>query len=64
MESTVKLVKRKKTAFDKWWLAFPGTDTFVHKGKTFKGCRSLKADKENCRLKFEKILNEGEHSSV
>jgi hypothetical protein len=65
MESTVKLVKKKKdsTAFDKWWLAFPGTDTFVHKGKTFKGCRSLKADKENCRLKFEKILNEGEHSS-
>jgi hypothetical protein len=54
MESTVKLVKKKKD---------PGTDTFVHKGKTFKGCRSLKADKENCRLKFEKILNEGEYSS-
>jgi hypothetical protein len=31
--------------------------------ENFKGCRSLKADKENCRLKFEKILNEGEHSS-
>jgi hypothetical protein len=29
MESTVKLVKRKKdsTTFDKWWLAFPGKCT-------------------------------------
>jgi hypothetical protein len=28
MESTVKLVKRKKdsTTFDKWWLAFPETE--------------------------------------
>jgi hypothetical protein len=61
--STVKLIKKKKTTtdFDAWWLAFPGTDTFVHKGKSFKGCRSLKADKENCRLKFEKIVNEGEY---
>jgi hypothetical protein len=35
MESTVKLVKKKKdsTAFDKWWLAFPGTERLFIKEK-------------------------------
>jgi hypothetical protein len=54
MESTVKLVKRKKdsTTFDKWWLAFQEPRLFI-KEKLLKDVEVLK-DKENCRLKFEK----------
>jgi hypothetical protein len=33
-------------------VSFSGTNTFVHKGKTLRG--DVEADKENCRLKFEK----------
>ncbi len=60
-----KLIKKKplSSEFEEWWKTFPGTDTFIHKGSTFVGCRSLKAGKEDCRLKFEKILNEGEYKA-
>ena len=45
-----------------WWAAYPGTDTFEHKGRKFVGSRSLRQNKEECRLKFDKILIEGEYS--
>ena len=48
--------------FDVWWKAYPGTDTFVHKGISFDGSRSLRCDKDNCKVKFEKIISEGEHT--
>ncbi len=60
-----KIVKNKKstTEFDEWWNAFPGTDTYEHKGRKFSGARSLRAGKDDCRIKFDKILLEGEHTS-
>jgi len=61
-----KKIERKKTdtsKFDEWWKEFPSTDTFKHKDRVFSGCRSLKQDKDNCRIKFDKILLEGEHSA-
>ena len=61
-----KIVKKTKsiaTEFESWWLTYPGTDTFVHKGKTFTGARSLRQNKEECRLKFDKILLEGEYKT-
>lgn len=61
-----RIVKKPKSAvteFEAWWLAYPGTDTFVHKGKTFTGARSLRQNKEECRLKFDKILLEGEYKA-
>lgn len=60
-----KIVKRKpaNNEFEEWWKAYPGTDTFTHKGRRFTGSRGLKKDKEECRIKFDKILLEGEHTA-
>ena len=65
-ETEAKLVKKKAPAsdFEEWWKAFPGTDTFTHKGVKFAGSRSLRRDKDNCKLKFDKILLEGEYTAT
>jgi hypothetical protein len=59
-------IKRKKiesSEFDRWWKTFPGTDTFEYKGKKFIGSRSLRQNKEECKIKFDKILSEGEYTT-
>lgn len=63
--SVTKLERRKDTSteFDDWWKAYPGTDQFTYKGKTFKGTRTLRQNKEECKLKFNKILLEGEYTA-
>ena len=63
--SSEKLKKKKadNSEFDKWWKTFPATDTFEYKGKKFIGSRSLKNSKDDCKLKFEKILFEGEYTA-
>lgn len=48
--------------FDKWWKAYPGTDNFTYKEKTFKGARSLRKDMNECILKMNKILKEEEYT--
>jgi hypothetical protein len=57
---------KKKTnidsEFERWWKAYPGTDTFVHKGKTFQGTRSMRVKKDDCKIKLKKILDEGEYT--
>ena len=60
-----KIIKKKPASedFQRWWKAFPGTDTFKHKDKSFPGSRSLRRDVENCRLKFNAILSEGEYTA-
>jgi hypothetical protein len=60
-----KIIKKKPASedFERWWKAFPGTDTFKHKDKSFPGSRSLRRDVENCRLKFNAILSEGEYNA-
>jgi len=60
-----KIIKKKPATedFQRWWKAFPGTDTFKHKDKSFPGSRSLRRDVENCRLKFNAILSEGEYTA-
>jgi hypothetical protein len=59
-------VKIKKVVtdddFEEWWKSYPGTDSFVHKGVTFTGTRSLRARKEECKIKLKKILDEGEYT--
>lgn len=64
-EETTKLIKRKpaNTEFEEWWGTYPGTDTFTYKDKPFVGSRSLRQDKVNCRLKFDKILIEGDYTA-
>ena len=60
-----RLAKRKTddSIFEIWWKAFPGVDTFVHDGRKFTGCRSLRTNKDDCRIKFDKILGEGEYTA-
>ena len=60
-----KLVKKKSITsdFEEWYKVFPGTDTFTHKGKTFTGSRSLRQNPADCRIKFDKILIEGEYTT-
>lgn len=56
-----KILKKKPdvSEFDEWWEMFPSTDIFSFGGKKFNGTRSLKSNKEKCRLEFNKILGEG-----
>ena len=60
-----KLPKKKKTDsdFDKWWGVYPGTDTFTYKGQSFTGTRSMRAKKEECKVKFNNILAEGDYTA-
>ncbi len=64
-EST-KIIKRKPatTEFNDWWASYPGTDNFTHAGITFKGSRTLRQNKDECRLKFSSIINEGEYTAI
>ena len=66
VKSTGKIIKRKPptTDFEEWWKTYPGTDSFEYKGKTFKGTRALRLYKDDCRLKFDKILLEGEYTAA
>lgn len=63
--SREKLVRAKtdESGFEEWWKLYPGTDTFTHKGKSFTGARALRMNKDECRLKFNKIVGEGEHTA-
>lgn len=51
------------TEFEEWWKVYPGTDNFTYNGKTFTGARTLRQNKEECRIRFDKILLEGEHTA-
>lgn len=61
-----KTIKRRPptTDFEEWWKTYPGTDEFTYKGKTFKGTRSLRLYKDDCRLRFDKIILEGEYTAA
>jgi hypothetical protein len=61
-----KLVKKKSITsdFEEWYKTFPGTDTFTYKGKTFSGSRTLRQNPADCRIKFDKILIEGEYTAA
>jgi hypothetical protein len=64
-KSKGKIVKRQPdvTGFEEWWKLYPGTDMFLHKNKKFVGSRSLRQNKEECLLRFDKILLEGEYTA-
>ncbi len=59
----LKLVKKKTNSddFEKWWKAYPGTDTFTHRGNAFTGSRSMRVKKDDCKSKLNAILAEGEY---
>jgi len=64
-KSDAKIIRRKPatTDFEEWWKTYPGTDSFEYKGKKFSGTRALRLHKDDCRLKFDKILLEGEYTA-
>lgn len=64
-EKETKLPKKKKTDsdFDKWWSVYPGTDTFTYKSQSFTGTRSMRAKKEECKVKFNNIIAEGDYTA-
>jgi len=51
-----------ESCFDDWWKVYPGTDTFTHKNVKFTGSRGLRQKKEECKVKFIKILEEGTYT--
>jgi hypothetical protein len=53
---------KEESAFEKWWKAYPATDIFEYRGRRFTGTRGFRVKKEECKLKFQKILQEGEYS--
>lgn len=65
-KSGSKLIKRKPatTDFEEWWKIYPGTDSFEYKGKKFTGTRAIRKGKDECRLKFDKIMLEGEYTAA
>ena len=64
-KSYTKFKKKKfgNDGFDSWWDTYPGTDKFEYKGKSFPATRALRANKDECRTKFNKILLEGVYTS-
>jgi len=69
-----KLIKKKAPAekkpvvtssdFDRWWAIWPSNDTFDYKGVHFHGSRSnFKTNQDGCRVLFDKILKEGDHTA-
>lgn len=65
-KSTGKIIKRKPATvdFEEWYKTYPGTDEFTYKGKTFKGTRALRKNKDACRLKYDKIILEGDYTAA
>jgi hypothetical protein len=58
----LKKLEESSTEFDRWWKAYPGTDVFTYKGKSFTGTRTLRVSKEDCLAKLSNILSEGEYT--
>ena len=60
-KASTKFKKKKvgNDGFDSWWEAYPGTDKFEYKGRSFPATRALSVSKDECRTKFNKILLEG-----
>lgn len=63
VKEPMKKLKQKSSDFETWWNTFPATDNFEHRNKKFAGSRGLKRSREDCRIKFNKILAEGEYTA-
>ena len=55
----LKKTKVVNTDFDNWWASYPATGDFEYRGVKFTGDRSYRVKKDDCRAKFETIINEG-----
>lgn len=66
VKSSARTIKRRPatTDFEEWWKIYPGTDSFEYKGRKFTGTRAIRKGKDECRLKFDKIMLEGEYTAT
>jgi len=66
IKGEAKIIRRRPatTDFEEWWKNYPGTDSFEYKSKKFTGTRAIRKGKDECRLKFDKILLEGEYTAA
>ena len=60
----VPKISLKTEDFNLWWKCYPGTDSFAYKGMSFTGSRGLRVKKEECKEKFNAILQEGEYTAL
>ncbi len=67
-----KAKKKEKSKFDEWWEYYRPTDAIFQFDKTgnindksivFKGTRSLRTKKEDCKSKFNRIIDEGVYTA-
>jgi len=60
-----KIVRKKVDGdvFEEWWKEYPSMDTFVYNNKKFTGCRSLRQNKDACRLKFDEYILSGTYTA-
>lgn len=65
LKSNTTLIKPKVivSEFDEWWNIFPPNDKFTIKNKKFGPTRAFKTKKEDCRLKFNKMVLDGEFTA-
>lgn len=64
-ELQLNKIEQVEDDFEKFWKAFPPNDTVKVEGKIlYKGSRTLKQDKDKCKIKFHQILSEGEHTAA
>lgn len=55
-------IEKTEDAFELWWDAFPRNNGFEYKGKKFPVTQSKRGKKEECKVKFHKILSEGQYT--
>ena len=60
-----KIVRKKvdDDVFEQWWKEFPTMDTFVYNNRKFTGCRTLRQNKDGCRLKFDEYILNGTYTA-
>lgn len=65
-KEAVTLVKRSRdeaaSYYARWLKAFPVSDGFSYRGKTFPKTRVLRRNTEKCRELFHKLMREGEYT--
>lgn len=62
-EEKMEKIKSDGDGFDRWWNAYPKNMEFEYNGKFFSGDRAFKVKKDECRIKFNKIILEGEFTA-
>jgi len=49
--------------FEQFWNKYPATDSFIINNRKFSGCRTLRQNKSECRIKFDKLILDGEYKA-